>query len=194
MNKIRNILVPVDFSEESKSALDSALSLARETGARLIVLHVFDKTGEEYREATLEYFARLHGVAQSSVFAPTLDRWLQEKSLDLCNFIQSVLQEPGKIIINRRVDLGRPVGNIMRAAKEENADLIVLAIKHRRFFPYFMGRSILLKLALRSRCPVLLIGTYRETCTLPPFIRRRFMGNQRIPALELEPHAAYPAR
>ena len=54
MNKLQNILVPVDFSRESKNALASAISLARETDARLTVLHVFNKTGREYRDAAAE--------------------------------------------------------------------------------------------------------------------------------------------
>jgi len=194
LNKIRNILVPVDFSKESKNALDSSLSLARETNARLTVLHVFDKTAKEHREAALEYFAALHGLTLPSVPAPTVDRWLYEKSLDLHNFVEDLSRHPGKVIIKRIVEMASPAGGIMRAAKEENADLIVLAVKHRRFFSYLVGRSILLKLALRSRCPVLLIGTYPGISALPRFFRRRFVRDQRIEALELRSHAAYPAR
>jgi nucleotide-binding universal stress UspA family protein len=125
-----------------------------------------------------------------SVPAPTVERWLCEKSLDLDNFIEDVSRQPGKAIIKRRVEMGSPAGSIMRAATKENADLIVLALKQRRFLSYFMGRSILLKLALRSRCPVLLIGTHPGIPALPPLFRRLFVRDQRIEALEMGSHAA----
>ena len=191
MNKIRNILVPVDFSKESKNALASAILLARETNARLIVLHVFDETGREYRDAAIEFFATLHGMRASTVYGSTLDRWLQEKSLDLHNFIENVRRDPDKVIIEKRVEMGNPIVNIMRTAKEENADLIVLAIKPRRFLTYVIGRSILLKLALRSRCPVLLIGTYPGISALPLF-RRLLARDQTIDHIELGAHTAHP--
>jgi nucleotide-binding universal stress UspA family protein len=40
--EIRHILVPVDFSEESRQALTTACHLAVEYGARITALHVFD--------------------------------------------------------------------------------------------------------------------------------------------------------
>lgn len=190
MNKIRNILVPVDFSRESKNALASAISLARETNAKLVVLHVFDKNGNAYRQAALEFFAALHGLSASSATAPTVDRWMQENSLDLYNFIHAVLREPGALDIKRRVEMGRPAGSILRAASEENADLIVLANKQRRFYSYFMGRSILLKLVLKSLCPVLLIGTYPKIPALPPIFRRPLARDD---VGLLGSRAAYPA-
>jgi nucleotide-binding universal stress UspA family protein len=40
VSKIRTILHPTDFSERSESAFHLACSLARDNGARLIILHV----------------------------------------------------------------------------------------------------------------------------------------------------------
>ena len=42
MRKGEKILVPIDFSEGSASALGRGLALARETGAELIALHVIE--------------------------------------------------------------------------------------------------------------------------------------------------------
>jgi nucleotide-binding universal stress UspA family protein len=43
MRKLNKILVPIDFSEESARALRYALSLAKETRAELVALHVIEK-------------------------------------------------------------------------------------------------------------------------------------------------------
>jgi nucleotide-binding universal stress UspA family protein len=43
MLAIRTILHPTDFSEHSKNALQLASALARDYGARLVVLHVLER-------------------------------------------------------------------------------------------------------------------------------------------------------
>jgi nucleotide-binding universal stress UspA family protein len=44
MRKLNKILVPIDFSEESARAIRYALSLAKETRAELVALHVIKKS------------------------------------------------------------------------------------------------------------------------------------------------------
>lgn len=43
MNKTQEILVPLDFSERLPNSPKYAVSLAEETSAELVVLHVFEK-------------------------------------------------------------------------------------------------------------------------------------------------------
>ena len=43
MSQFKKILVPVDFSEQSANALEYAYSLARETKAEVLVVHVVKK-------------------------------------------------------------------------------------------------------------------------------------------------------
>ncbi|MCH7681305.1 universal stress protein [candidate division KSB1 bacterium] len=42
MNKIRKILVPLDFSENSRVALDWAMSIANKLGAKVILFHAME--------------------------------------------------------------------------------------------------------------------------------------------------------
>ena len=48
MSALQKILVPVDFSEESANDLKYAVSLAQETEAELVVLHVTQKKDADY--------------------------------------------------------------------------------------------------------------------------------------------------
>ena len=41
--ELRNILVPTDFSEPSKKALNYALCLAKQNGAKITLLHVLSR-------------------------------------------------------------------------------------------------------------------------------------------------------
>lgn len=60
MHKVKNILVPVDFSPECGQALRDAYSLARETSAQLIALHVIDERAE--RDILLSHNAPVEGL------------------------------------------------------------------------------------------------------------------------------------
>jgi len=62
MRKLTKILIPIDFSEESARALRCALSLAKETRAELVALHVIEKTdaseGQDNQESKDGQFAQ----------------------------------------------------------------------------------------------------------------------------------------
>jgi len=54
------------------------------------------------------------------------------------------------------VALGNKAEKILGVAKEENIDLMVLAVRKQSLFPYLMARGKLLKMISRMPCPVLL--------------------------------------
>ncbi|HVO96001.1 MAG TPA: universal stress protein, partial [Terriglobales bacterium] len=154
MNAVQKILVPVDFSEDSANGLRYAVSLAQKTQAELVVLHV---TQKEEADGFLDLLAMMEG-------APTLnppagipvDQLLHEKALDLYHFVEKVVRNPGPLKIRRRVALGSKTEKIPGVAKEENIDLVVLAVQKQSFLPYLMARGTLLKVISKMPCPVLL--------------------------------------
>ena len=87
MRKVNKILVPIDFSDESASALKHALSLAMETRAELVALHVIEKSND--RDLFMASVAMLEGSPFPVNEFPTVpvDVLLRERSLDLWNFI-----------------------------------------------------------------------------------------------------------
>jgi len=158
MNKIQKILVPVDFSEGSADELRYAALLAEESRAQLVVLHVLDKNWRDYRNSFFDHPATVEGrpIRTQPTFPLPIDRWIREKSLDLYNFIHTTIGDGSGLTVMRRVAMGKPVRQIIQVAKEERADLIVLAIKRRSVFFNLIARSILIKLSLSSPCPVVL--------------------------------------
>lgn len=149
MNKVRKILVPINFSEESANGLKYAVSLAEKTHAEVVVLHVTQK-----KEA--DSFADLLAVMEGSPMlnrpaAIPIDRLLREKALDLYRFVEKVVRNPGRLKIKRKIALGDKAKKIVRVAREERIDLVVLGTGKKS-----LARGKLLKMISRFPCPVLL--------------------------------------
>ena len=160
MNTVRKILVPIDFSEDSASGLNYAVLLAQKTQAEVIALHV---TQKKQADCFVDLLAVLEGYPMLNPPAGIpVDRLLREKALDLYNFIEKVIKNPGPLKIRRKVALGNKAEKILGVATEENIDLVVLAVRKQSFFPYLMARGKLLKMISRMPCPVLLKPFFGE--------------------------------
>jgi nucleotide-binding universal stress UspA family protein len=154
MSAVRKILVPVDFSKDSAGDLKYAVSLAQETQAELIVLHV---TQKKEAASFLDFLAVMEGAPMlNPPAAIPLDRLLREKALDLYHFIEQVVRNPGRLKISRKVALGNQAETILRVTKDESIDLVVLAVQRKSLFPYLSARGKLVKMIARFPCPVVL--------------------------------------
>jgi len=154
MNAVRKILVPVDFSEDSASNLKYAVSLAQETQAELIVLHV---TQKKEAASFLDLLAVMEGSPMlNPPPAIPVDRLLREKALDLYHFIKNAVRNPGRLKITRKVALGNKAETILQVSKDEGIDLVVLAVQKKSLFAFLMARGKLVKMISRFPCPVLL--------------------------------------
>ena len=154
MHEVQKILIPDDFSEDSANGLEYAVSLAKETQAELVVLHVAQK---KEAESFLDLLAVLEGSpALNRPAGITVDRLLREKALDLYRFIEEVVRTAGRLKISRKVVLGNKEEKILEIVNAESIDLVVLPIRNKPFFPQLMARGKLLKMISRLPCPVLL--------------------------------------
>ena len=110
MNANGRILVPVDFSENSANGLKYAVSLAQKTQAKIIVLHVMQK---DEADSFLDLLAMMEGVPMAhSRAAIPVDRLLQEKALDLYNFVEKTVRNPGPLKIIRKIAMGNTADKI----------------------------------------------------------------------------------
>ena len=161
MNMVSKILVPVDFSKNAANGLRFAVSLAQKTQAELVVLHV---TQGEEAGGFLDLLGAMEGApAVNPPARVPAHRLLQERSLDLYNFVARVVRNPGRLRIKRNVALGNKIERILGAAHEENADLVVLAAQKQSFFASLIARAKLLKLIARMPCAVLIPPSSAES-------------------------------
>ncbi len=155
MTKVQKILVPINFSEDSASGLKYAVSLAEKTQAEVVVLHVTEK---KEADSFLDLMAVMEGSPMlNAPAAIPVDRLLREKALDLYRFVEKVVRNPGRLKIRRKIVLGDKVKKIVRVAKEERIDLVVLGVRKES-----LARGKFLKMISKFHCPVLLNPAFGE--------------------------------
>jgi nucleotide-binding universal stress UspA family protein len=138
MDTIRTILHPTDFSESGKPALRLALRLARDLGARLILLHV---------AAPPVLFGEL-GMALPVPAMPKQD--LDEERAQLKELAAASGAEC-------RVVEGAAAAEILRLAGEEPCDLIVLGTHGRGPLARLLVGSVTTEVLRHAPCPVLAV-------------------------------------
>jgi nucleotide-binding universal stress UspA family protein len=139
----RRILCPVDFSPHSDHALRHALSLAEEAKARLTVLHV------------IEWFPE-QGVREHRAFPPELPRLLEE---DARTRLAAAVPAEARAWCEplASVRCGKPYVQILRAAEDEQCDLIVLGVHGRAAADIMLFGSTTNQVVRQATCPVLTV-------------------------------------
>jgi nucleotide-binding universal stress UspA family protein len=155
---IQQILVPVDYSDDSARALQWAASLAEKFGARLLLLHVIGKAVEEvYLQGTL--FAVL-APAYYGGMAPGSQLGWQPIIIDLEAQARTQLQDFAaqhlhhRIPIQVKVAVGKPAETIVRLAREVGVDLIVMGTHGRTGVRHLLMGSVPEAVIRQVRCPV----------------------------------------
>lgn len=138
MLPIRTILHATDFSTQSRTALGLARSLARDHGARLILLHVAPDPVDEGMLATVPMDPRYYHEALEELRAP-LD------GPDL------------KVPIEVRLRYGDPADEVLQEVEEFPCDLLVLGTHGRSGLSRLLMGSVAESVMRRATIPVLTV-------------------------------------
>jgi nucleotide-binding universal stress UspA family protein len=139
MLPLRTILHPTDFSERSANALQLGCALARDYGARLIIVHVAAPPVAVYGEAVL--------IPESTAYLKPLQRQLVQ------------LPVPDGVRVERRFEEGDVADQILRVATETPADLIVMGTHGRTGLGRLLMGNVAERVVRRATCPVLTVKT-----------------------------------
>ena len=145
MFEIRRILCPVDLSETSKPAFEYAVALAAQLGAELELLHVYQLPAYALPEGGLEILAGLE-VELENRLQQQLDAFVKHST------------EPS-VKITTVLGTGVPYVEIIRAAKQRKADLIVIGTHGRTGLAHLLIGSVAERVVRTSEVPVLSIRT-----------------------------------
>ena len=142
MIELERILVPTDFSDHSKQAINYACELAKRFGAELHLLHVVQPL-----------------TTHVSYGAPIPDAELHPPEQPAREELEAIA-EPGLEHVSRverSIRTGPPFLEIVRCAKEKDADLIVIGTHGRTGVAHALIGSVAEKVVRKSPCPVLTV-------------------------------------
>jgi len=152
-NEERTVLHATTLREASRPSAALACQIAASQGAKLVLLHVLppteewasQKPGRSGQPASLDT-AALHEL-----------QLLAAETSSACD-----------AIVEPHVVHGDPSIEILAAASERNADLIVLGARHRSIFEDFTRDRTVYRVLAHARCPVL---TLREQDSTPAALK-----------------------
>jgi nucleotide-binding universal stress UspA family protein len=143
MNDWKRICCATDFEASSRVAAEQAADLAARFGAELTLVHV--------RAAPL--VARSEALIASRGVAAEEARQDEEK---LAEWRASAERRAGRPARTRELS-GEPAAEIIRFAREERCDLVVVGTHGRAGVPRLLLGSVAERVARRAPCPVLVV-------------------------------------
>jgi nucleotide-binding universal stress UspA family protein len=156
MVELKRILYPSDFSERSLAALPYALELCRRFDAQLHVLHVVD-------DAYQYWMASGEGTVPVVVSEEEL---LGSARQQMTKFVDEHLAAEKQQIVTK-LAVGKPFVEIIRYARNQSIDMIVIASHgHGALTSMLMG-SVTEKVVRKSSCPVLTIRHVEHKFEMP---------------------------
>jgi nucleotide-binding universal stress UspA family protein len=145
---LSTIVCPLDFADPSARALHVAHSLARESGARLLLLHVVEGWPEDDADD------------HSHWAVPEYRRLLERTSRE---GLASALapEEREGLAVEEVIAAGKPYVEILRLAAERFADLVVMGVHGRGVTDLALFGSTAQHVVREAACPVLTMRSGR---------------------------------
>ena len=138
----RTILVPVDFSEPAREALDYAVAFASQFRARLVVLHVVE----------IPYV----GSGLGEIELPPVDTEIRGSVTD---HLAKIVAEHVSHGARHRDDFGggQPWYEITKASRESDVDLIIIGTHGYTGLKHVLMGSTAERVVRHATCPVLVV-------------------------------------
>lgn len=147
MKAISKILVPVDFSDCSRAAVEAALQVAGKFEAELELLHVHE----------VPFTAGAVLVRTQDGREVTMDAFLGEESRRLLDEMVESVEALAKAPHHEVVQGGVAHVSIVERAKAIDADMIVMGTHGRSGLSHLLMGSVAEKVLRAAPCPVLVV-------------------------------------
>lgn len=145
---IRRIMVPIDYSDNSKAALAYGAELALGFGASLDIVHVWDRP---------TYLTDAVMVQRPGEAHKPIGELIRENAeRDMAEFLAE-LTLPAAVSTSSRLVAGEPASALLAELKKGEHDLVVLSTHGRTGLAHLLLGSIAEKLVRLSPVPVLTV-------------------------------------
>ena len=145
------ILVPTDFSLESRYAAEFACQLSQLTQVEINLLHIVEIPAMVIADPT----GYTTPIAYDEAFVDNLIKQGEQK-------LNEFAQAYAKCGVKHKVKVGNTYSSIVDWAKTHNADLIVMGTKGASGMKEFLVGSNAQKIVRRSPCPVLTLAERKD--------------------------------
>jgi nucleotide-binding universal stress UspA family protein len=143
---IKKVLVPIDFSDYSKSALKYAVNFAKSFSADITLVYV------------VEPIIYPPDFSMGQIAIPTVStEWDERAQEELDKLAKTEISKDVKV--KSIIKTGKPFVEIIETAKEEEIDLIIIATHGHSGVEHILFGSTAEKVVRKAPCPVL---TLRE--------------------------------
>jgi len=136
------ILCPVDFSDESKLALDNAIHICRRYDSKLIIMHVEESLGVKYSDIGLD--------VDESV-------WVAKSTTEFQSFLKDV--NLSGVSWDKVLRGGKPSNEIMGFISSNNVGLVVMGSTGKSGLRSFFTGSVTEKVTRKVPCSFVVIKT-----------------------------------
>lgn len=152
---ISKILCPVDFSESSDHAAGYALAFARAHDAELVLLHVMPPPMYAVPDYTGIYEFSPEDIQQ-------FRNQVQERLEQLAAGFRGEHEAVSTVLAD-----GVPFIEILNAAREQDADLVVMGTHGRTGLPHMLIGSVTEKVVRKAPCPVMTVRHPEHALEMP---------------------------
>ena len=144
--QVKRILVPVDFSAASLSALDEAIDLSRSLDAKLTAMFVLAPL---HYPSTIEFMGNAVGLG---LIVDEQRKWAKK---EMANLVARLAKRGVKC--DALLEHGPPQERIVETAKRIHADLIVIGTHGRKGLSHVVLGSVAERVVRTAPCPVLTV-------------------------------------
>jgi nucleotide-binding universal stress UspA family protein len=153
MTQIRKILVPVDFSDSSRAALEYAAGLARPFDATIDLLHVWQAPA----------FIGALTLPDVPVTEATMVELVKRNAEEVSARFAADAVKRGLPVREARCEPGVPAHTIVEVAKDRNYDLVVMGTHGHTGFSHVLLGSVAEAVVRHAECPVLTVRVKKAT-------------------------------
>jgi len=147
-NKIKKVLIALDYDETSQKVAKAGLSLAKTLNAEIILLHVIS-------EQPVYYSAYSYMVEYKVEF-------VEDLKISIQKFLEKAKNHMGDESIKTILKEGEVAETILKTAKELNVDVIVMGSHSRKWLDDIVMGSAAKDVLKKTTVPLFIVPTKKQ--------------------------------